>query len=110
MANMSHLYISGPMTGIVDFNFAAFNRAARLLRDAGYQVTNPAELNPKGRTWAECLRVDLKAMLDCDALATLDQCEGSRGARMECQVAHLLMMPVRPWLDWLGDLIPEPRA
>ncbi|MBT9158943.1 MAG: hypothetical protein DDT26_00192 [Dehalococcoidia bacterium] len=41
------IYISGPMTGLHDLNFPAFRDAAAKLRAIGYEVVNPAELNPE---------------------------------------------------------------
>lgn len=38
----SHV-LSGPMSGISDFNFPAFDAAAQRLRAQGYYVFNPAE-------------------------------------------------------------------
>lgn len=40
------IYDSGPMTGLPGLNFPAFDAAAKQLRAAGYDVVNPAELNP----------------------------------------------------------------
>ena len=37
------LYVAGPMRGIKDFNFPAFDEAATFLRNAGYEVCNPAD-------------------------------------------------------------------
>lgn len=39
------IYISGPMTGLPDFNFPAFHDAAARLRERGHEVANPAEIN-----------------------------------------------------------------
>jgi hypothetical protein len=37
------IYLAGPMTGIHEFNFPAFNKAAALLEAAGHTVFNPAQ-------------------------------------------------------------------
>ena len=37
------IYLAGPMRGYPDFNYPAFHEAAKVLRDMGYDVFNPAE-------------------------------------------------------------------
>ena len=41
MTRPLHVYLAGPMTGIAEFNFPAFDAAAAKLRDLGYVVFNP---------------------------------------------------------------------
>lgn len=92
---MPRVYLSGPMTGLPDLNFPAFGAAAELLRDAGFQVTNPAEINPDQQLpWEQCMRADIKALCDCDTLALLPGWERSRGAQLELQVAHRLGLEI----------------
>jgi hypothetical protein len=86
---MKRIYISGPMTGIPDFNHPAFFAEAKRLRALGYDVINPAEVNPDtNKTWHECLRADMKALLICDTIALLDGWQHSSGAHLEMHVAH----------------------
>lgn len=89
------VYISGPMTGLPDLNFPAFHAAASQLRGLGLDPVNPADINPdSGMTWAACMRADIKALCDCDALALLPGWEASRGAHLELHLAHRLEMKV----------------
>ena len=89
------VYISGPMTGIPDYNFHAFNHEAQRLRSAGYVVVNPAEVNPDtAMTWEQCLRADIKALCDCDTLALMPGWENSKGAHLELHIAHRLGMTI----------------
>ena len=63
---MKRIYLSGAMTGYPDLNFPAFNAAARELRAKGFDVANPAEIEPTGeKTWANCMKADIKALCDC---------------------------------------------
>lgn len=93
------LYVAGPMSGYVDCNYPHFNDIAKKLRTIGYEVVNPAEYGT-GRHYVDLLREDLRLMLDCEGVAVLEGWWESAGARNEVQVAGLLKMPVRPWLEW----------
>lgn len=86
---MKRIYISGPMTGLPALNFPAFNAEAARLRGMGFEVVNPAELNEDpNANWHDCMRTDLKALLDCDTLALLPGWQKSSGAHLEMHVAH----------------------
>lgn len=88
---MTRVYISGPMTGLPDLNFPAFFAAAAQLRARGLEPVNPAEINPGGTTdWHACMRADIKALCDCDALALLPGWTNSKGAHLEVHLAHRL--------------------
>ncbi len=92
---MRRIYLSGPMSGLPDLNFPAFNAEAARLRALGFEVVNPAELNPEPDTgWHECMRNDLKALLDCDTLALLPGWQHSSGAHLEMHVAHRVGMDI----------------
>ncbi|POR54555.1 uncharacterized protein DUF4406 [Paraburkholderia eburnea] len=89
------LYIAGPMTGYAELNFPAFHTEARRLRELGFEIVNPAELNPdKGAEWLDCMRADIKQLVDCDGVALLQGWEQSRGASLECHIARSLGLRV----------------
>lgn len=98
------IYVSGPMTGIKDLNIPAFNKATKKLRQKGYIVINPPELDKIERkdTWEGCLRRDLKYVVDCDAIATLPRWQKSRGANLEIYVGRALSMPIHTVEYYLG--------
>ncbi len=86
---MKRIYLSGAMTGIPEHNFPAFNAEANRLRHLGYDVINPVDINPDVTTpYNECLRNDLKALLDYDTIAMLDGWMDSNGAHLEMHVAQ----------------------
>lgn len=92
---MKRIYLSGPMSNLPDLNFPAFTAAADALRAKGFDVINPAEINPEGeKTWHACMRADIKALCDCHTIALLPGWENSAGAHLELNLAHRLGMRV----------------
>jgi hypothetical protein len=102
------LYIAGPMTGIEDFNFPAFNKAADELHAAGYQVlhtAHPDNLEPekvKSTSWEQWLRKAIARMMDADAIALLPGWQASKGARLEVMVGLEVGMQSAPIADWIA--------
>lgn len=110
------LYVAGPMTGIPQFNFPAFDAAAALLREHGYEVYSPAEMDDpetrriamlspdgapgsgsaNGETWGDFLARDVKLIADggIEGIACLPGWDKSRGARLETFVAFLCGLPI----------------
>lgn len=90
------VYLSGPMTGLPDMNYPAFNAEARRLRNAGYRVINPAEVDlPEGTPWAVIMRIDLIDMLShCSTVAVLPGWARSKGANIEVYLASQLGLRV----------------
>lgn len=89
------LYLAGPMSGLPDFNFPAFNSKADELRHEGWVVTNPADFPfHEGWEWHQYLRVALRAMTYCDTIYMLRGWQQSRGANLEYEVAVGLGMKV----------------
>jgi hypothetical protein len=98
------LYVSGPMTGYEQFNYPAFESAAKQLRDVGYEVCSPHELNSNEGdvSWIECMKVDIRALLDCEGVATLDGHEKSKGATLENTIAAAMGLEIKSLGDWLA--------
>lgn len=106
------IYIAGPMTGLPEHNFPAFRAAAKMLREEGWEVISPAEMQTADQmaevarlgaaykdsdTYRACMRRDLRVVLDCDAIWLLPGWEASSGARIEHAVAATI------GLDILGE-------
>jgi len=99
------VYIAGPMTGLKDLNFDAFDEKAHQLKEQGYEVINPAQLS---RNLAEAIGIPLCELVDREcaqadlnaiiARAThmymLNGWQYSKGAKAEHAVA-----------EWLGITI-----
>jgi dATP/dGTP diphosphohydrolase/uncharacterized protein DUF4406 len=90
------IYLSGPMTGYADWNYPAFNCAAKTLRGQGHDVFNPAENDngSSGKPREFYLRIDVKAVADAEAVVVLPGWERSEGASLEVHIAKHLAMPV----------------
>lgn len=99
------------MTGIPQFNYPAFDEATKYLRDHGYTVVSPAELDDpeiraaalaspdgkmgsgsvNGETWGDFLSRDVKLIADkVDIIVVIPGWEKSRGARLETFVGYAL--------------------
>lgn len=114
---MLRVYVAGPMTGVPQFNYPRFDTAAAQLREMGYTVVTPSELDaPHTRaialqcetgttaefrfmleqaglpieTWGDFLSRDVKIVADdVDCIALLPGWQKSRGARLEAFVGIL---------------------
>ncbi|WP_257605327.1 DUF4406 domain-containing protein [Pseudomonas sp. UMAB-40] len=85
------VYIAGPMTGIPEYNFPAFNAMAEKLRGAGWHVENPADHgHVVGAEWADYLRYDIGRLATCEVVMLLPGWTSSRGARLEVSIAREL--------------------
>lgn len=101
---MIRIYISGPMTGLPDFNREAFNTAEDALRMRGYNPINPARNGlPENSTYEEHMRADLRMLLEADAVTVLPGWEQSKGAQLETRLATFLGMPIRPISAYIQD-------
>lgn len=80
------IYLSGPMTGLPDCNYPAFNYEAARLRALGYHVENPAE-NPRRNNYAAYMKQAIAQMMTCDVIAVLPGWTESEGARTEVEIS-----------------------
>jgi nucleoside 2-deoxyribosyltransferase len=95
------IYLAGPMSGLPEENYPAFNAEAARLRAIGFHVENPAE-NPAQDSWQAYMRQAVRQMMTCDAVALLPGWENSRGALIENGLAVGLGIPVRKCAEYQG--------
>jgi len=93
MTKRDLVYLSGPMTGIPELNYPAFNAATKHLEALGLHVFNPATL-PEMASWEDYMRADVEILAKkCRALVYLNGWDNSKGAITEVYLANALNMP-----------------
>ena len=126
------LYLAGPMSAIPSFNFPAFDAAAQRLKEDGYEVISPAEIDspemrdaclasehgdladlPPGESYGALLGRDIEIVIDdVDGVFALQDWEKSRGARIEVFTAVQMGKPVysaEKWEEAPSRVRPETR-
>lgn len=93
---MITVYTSGPMRGLLDNNFPAFDVARDRLVKRGYRVISPADIDrvegeTDSRGYAER---DTKAILGCDKMYLLKGWESSVGAAAEFFLARWIGLEI----------------
>ena len=92
------IYLSGPMTGIEDFNYPTFNEVAEKFRSTGHEVFNPAEQFDGDTTkeWAEYLQHDVSELVNnrYDSIVLLPGWHKSVGSVTETVIAIVFGMKV----------------
>ena len=83
---MKKIYISGPMTGIKNFNHPVFNAAEKLLKTYGFLVINPAR-HPIGLKHEQYMKYAMLDVENADALVLLPGFESSRCSLAEIKSA-----------------------
>ncbi len=90
------IYIAGPMRGIPEHNYPAFDNARDELQAQGFSPVSPADLDREAGVPTDpeasidiraCLRRACEALLECDAIGLLEGWEDSLGARAEASLA-----------------------
>lgn len=95
------------MRGYEDFNYPAFNTAAKFLRSHGWRVFNPAETDAEVHKQADDVEIPLRVYMQqdlpdvaaSDVVFVLDSWEKSEGAGIETLVALKLKIPVYTYPD-----------
>ncbi len=91
------VYLSGPMTGLPDYNRAAFDMRAEAFKKLGYSVLNPAEISVTHGTdkaYSFYLKRALRMMLEADVVYVFGNWKNSKGVFVELYVARMLGMTV----------------
>lgn len=93
-------YLSGPMSGLPNYNYEKFDEVTWLLRNDGYTILSPHE-NPapeealdEHATWEYYMKLCKKQVLDSTAIILLNGFPESRGAMKELQWSIDLGHPV----------------
>lgn len=94
-------YISGAVTGIEENNEPQFRTAEAKLKELGYHTIVPHDLDPKVDlpSWEDWMRVCIAAQMEADLVVSLPEPQFSRGADAERKIAHMLSMPVIPFVQ-----------
>jgi hypothetical protein len=89
------IYISGPISGLPNYNFEAFREAEENIAEKGHVAINPHTVctNISGG-WDEYMRADIRALMTANAILMLPGWEKSRGAIIEFWLATELGMRV----------------
>ena len=122
------VYVAGPMRGIKDFNFPAFDETADYLRARSFNVFNPADRDRDihgpdvnksetgslsdivgtGFSLREALSADLSWVAEhADAICVLPGWQNSKGAIAEVALAHALGLPVAYAEAFVPGELPE---
>ena len=98
---MNKLYLSGPMTGVENFNHDLFNKVAAEFRMVGFEVCSPSEFfdGDKTREREEYMREAFKYLLEADTVVILPGWEKSKGARIEIMVAQELGLNIVEYVE-----------
>ena len=100
-------YLSGPMSGYVNYNFKQFEKNCLVLRAAGILLRSPHE-NPMPadsdnmssvKLWETMMDLAFKQMKTCDGIILMKGWPASKGAKLELMRALNLKWPVYYYND-----------
>lgn len=89
-------YISGKISGIpLESAKANFDRGEKMMLSRGYNTINPLSMHAgKVLTWQQYMRLDISALMLCDAIYMLTGWRLSKGARLEHNIAKALGLEI----------------
>lgn len=112
------IYLAGKMRDIPSLGYDIFDFYAARLRQRGYSVVSPADLDranglspddfPNGvpaEVLEECIMRDIEALRECGTLALIPNWVHSRGSEVEVAIARFLGKRII-YADTMGD-VPE---
>ena len=90
------VYIAGPMEGLPDNNFSAFDYARDEWIKAGHDVVSPADITRESgnTTRRTAYSDDIPALMGCSAIALLPGWRESKGTLLEIHAAEDVDMPI----------------
>lgn len=101
------VYIAGKVSGLPLIDVTQkFGAAQKLLEAEGFEVINPLTVvSEKGdgwkTKWPEAMRLCITELMKADAIYMLPDVKDSKGALIECGIAHNLGMAITDCLDGL---------
>ncbi|MEI8080603.1 MAG: DUF4406 domain-containing protein [Actinomycetes bacterium] len=90
------VYVSGPMRGRPCFNIPSFDRAATVIRGAGWEAVNPVDIGGGVTGWTHPMSLsgfrqtmdrNCQEICECDAIAVLPGWRTSEGSTAEVALA-----------------------
>lgn len=99
-------YLAGKMTGLEEYGYQMFERAATELRSRGLEIVSPHELHPHETRATRSMGpyklyaiAGITALLKCDAIILMEGWSTSKGARKELDFAINLGQKIFYWID-----------
>jgi hypothetical protein len=93
---MNKCYIAGPISGIKkEIYQARFLRAKEEVTKLGFIPVLPIELpHSEAVQWSDYMRTDIKHLMDCEIIYMINEWFGSKGARIEHELAKQLGLKI----------------
>lgn len=110
---VSTIYLSGPISldgraseEQIQKYLSVFAHACAYLRNLGFHVINPCELDRQD-SWEAYMKLNIPSVCESHVVATLPEWERSRGSRLEVFIARELGIPVVKYEELHGHVEPD---